>query len=419
MQEFTESDVIERFESNVRIYCRGFPAVLASASGSLIRDNQGKEYIDFLTAAGSLNYGHNHPALKQAVIDYLAADGITQTLDFTSTAKVDFIRDFNQKILQPREMDYKMQFTGPTGANSVEAAIKLARKVTGRRPIAAFTNAFHGVSLGALALTGNRSKREAAGVALGDVIRLPFDGYMGEGGSTLDYIRKLFRDPSSGIDLPAAFIVETIQGEGGVNCASVEWLQGLSALASELDALLIVDDIQAGCGRSGSFFSFESMGIRPDLICLSKSISGLGLPMAMLLIDRRLDVWAPGEHNGTFRGGNLSFVAATAALAFWQEREFVSGLATRIERLSGGVADIVGSLPPHVARCKGRGMLMGIEFSEAAQAERTRIMAAERGLLIETSGAHDQVVKLMPALNVPLPLLEQGLRALAQAVRAS
>lgn len=412
----TDSAVIERFESEVRVYSRGLPVVFNTANGSLMFDKRGKRYIDFLTAAGSLNYGHNHPAIKVAIAEYMAGDGIVQSLDFITAAKAEFIRKFNRIVLMPRRMDYKIQFTGPTGTNCVEAAIKLARKVTGRKSIATFTNAFHGVSMGSLALTGNDAKRRVAGVSLNDVVRLPFDGYMGKDLDTLAYIRKLLMDPSSGVDAPAAFIVETVQGEGGVNCASAAWLQGLAALAKENGALLIVDDIQAGCGRTGTFFSFEAMGIRPDLICLSKSLSGYGLPMAVLLIERTIDAWMPGDHNGTFRGGNLAFVGATAALSFWTDEAFVTGLAQRSRIIQDRLQAIVEKYPPGHAWVKGRGLFYGIEFGDPARAERARTMVAELGVVAETSGARNQVLKLMPALNIPLSQLEEGLALISSAV---
>ncbi len=225
-------------------------------------------------------------------------------------------------ILKPREMDYKVMFPGPTGTNAVEAALKLARKVTGRTNVIAFTNGFHGMTLGSLALTGNAGKRTGAGVSLTDTTHMPFCGYFGMDTDTIEVLEGYLRDGSSGIEQPAAFVVETVQAEGGVNVASREWLGRLSALAKELGALLIVDDIQVGCGRTGPFFSFEPAGISPDIICLSKSLSGYGLPLAVTLMKPEIDQFEPGEHNGTFRGHNPAFVTAAAALeTYWTSNE--------------------------------------------------------------------------------------------------
>ncbi len=375
-------------------------------------DESGRRYIDFLSAAGSLNYGHNDSHIKQSLVRYLQDDGILQTLDFATQAKAEFLQKLRDVVLTPRELDYRVQFTGPTGTNCVEAALKLARKVTGRRAVAAFTNGYHGVSLGALALTGSRSKRQAAGVSLGDTIRLPYDGYFGTGIDTLEQARKLFTDASSGYDAPAAFIVETVQGEGGLNCASSRWMRSLAALAKELGALLIVDDIQAGCGRCGTFFSFELMDIRPDMVCLSKSIGGSGLPMALTLIRPELDLWEPGEHNGTFRGNNLAFVGAAAALDYWRDVSFQKGVTRRASMLQTTLNRMVEGPLRSYATAVGRGLFVGLRFAEPVRAEFFRSAMLSRCVLTETCGPNDEVVKFMPAINIPEDLMREGLVAM-------
>ncbi|MGY2061227.1 aminotransferase class III-fold pyridoxal phosphate-dependent enzyme, partial [Nocardia gipuzkoensis] len=243
------------------------------------------------------------------------------------------LETINTVLLDPRGLDYKVQFPGPTGANAVEAALKLARKVTGRTTILNFTNAFHGMTLGALSVTGNAAKRAGAGVPLVHVNPMPYDGYL-EGGDELAWMAKALDDNSSGVDKPAAVIVETVQGEGGVNLSRPEWLRRLSELCSARGILLIVDDVQMGCGRTGPFFSFEAAGITPDIVTLSKSIGGYGLPLALVLMRRDLDQWAPGEHNGTFRGNNPAFVTATAALEhFWSDHRLEESTAVKGERI--------------------------------------------------------------------------------------
>ncbi len=219
----------------------------------MLTDENGHSYIDFLAGAGALNYGHNNPALKRAVIEYMQADGVLHSLDLYTDAKRNFIREFQETILAPRGLDYRMQFTGPTGANAIEAALKLARRVTSRTNVVSFTNSFHGMSLGALAVSSARRKRNGAGVPFLGVDRFPFDGYLGPSVDTLAYLDQALSDPGSGLDAPAAFIVETLQAEGGLNEARVEWLRGLQDLARRHNALLIVDEIQTGCGRTGPF----------------------------------------------------------------------------------------------------------------------------------------------------------------------
>ena len=242
------------------------------------------------------------------------------SLDVATEAKTEFLQTFDQLILKPRSLDYKVQFPGPTGANAVEAALKLARKSTGRESIISFTNAFHGMTLGALSVTGNSMKRAGAGIPLVHSTPMPYDNYFDGVTEDFHWFERVLDDSGSGLNRPAAVIVETVQGEGGLNVARIEWLQALAELCRRRDILLIVDDVQMGCGRTGPFFSFEEAGIVPDIVTLSKSISGYGLPMALTLFRRDLDLWAPGEHNGTFRGHNPAFVtAATALKTYWQD----------------------------------------------------------------------------------------------------
>ena len=236
-------DVFERCESEVRSYCRAFPAVFNRAQGAFLYDESGREYIDFFAGAGTLNYGHNHPRIKQAVMEYLQHDGVVHALDMWTVAKREFLETFEALILKPRNLDYKVQFTGPTGTNAVEAALKLARKVKQRSNVIAFTNGYHGLSAGALAITGNRHFRNEAFVNRLDVSFMPYDGYFGEDVNTLDYLRRFLLDNSSGVDVPAAIIIETIQAEGGVNVARLEWLRGLEKLCREFDILLIVEPV--------------------------------------------------------------------------------------------------------------------------------------------------------------------------------
>ena len=413
--------IFELNESSVRSYCRSFPVVFKQARGAELISRDGRHYIDFLAGAGTLNYGHNHPALKQALLDYIEQDGLTHGLDMYSEAKEAFLETFNRLILEPRGMgDYLMQFTGPTGANAVEAALKLARKVTGRQSILSFTNGFHGCTLGALAATGNQHHRGGAGVPLGEVARMPYANYFGDKVNTIAMIDKLLDDPSSGIDKPAAVIVEVVQGEGGLNVASAEWMRKLDKLCRKHEMLLIVDDIQAGCGRTGSFFSFEEMGIRPDMITLSKSLSGYGLPFAMVLLRKELDQWKPGEHNGTFRGNNHAFVTATAAIEhFWRDDSFAQSVRAKGKRIAERMQKIVRRHGPDSLFVKGRGMMIGISCPDGELATSICRKAFEQGLVIETSGAHGEVVKCLCPLTIEDAQIEKALDILDHAFAAA
>jgi diaminobutyrate-2-oxoglutarate transaminase len=408
-------NVFDKLESSVNCYARSFPVRFERAQGSRLYAADGRSYLDFLAGAGTLNYGHNHPVLKQALIDYIADDGIAHGLDLRTTAKHDFLTALDRRIFTPRGMNYRVQFTGPTGANAVEAALKIARNVTGRQNVIAFTNGFHGVSLGAVAATGNSLHRAGAGIPLSGVTRAYFDGYLGRDVDTIALLARLLEDRSSGIDAPAAAIVETVQGEGGVNAASLPWLKRLERLCRRHGMLLIIDDIQAGCGRTGSFFSFEPAGISPDIVTLSKSLSAYGLPLALVLLKPEHDQWKPGEHNGTFRGNNHAFVTARAALEhFWADDEFAGEVRRKAERLHGAFAEMAARHPP--ARVKGRGMMLGIELATGELADAVSANAFEKGLVIETSGPEGQVVKCLCPLTIDDCDLDEALTILGSAM---
>ncbi|MGW7312210.1 diaminobutyrate--2-oxoglutarate transaminase [Streptomyces sp. NPDC054854] len=410
--------VFETVESEVRSYCRAWPVVFDRAQGSRLHDENGRSYLDFFAGAGSLNYGHNNPVLKRALLDYIERDGITHALDMSTTAKRAFLETFQSTVLAPRALPYKVMFPGPTGTNAVEAALKLARKAKGREAVVSFTNAFHGMSLGSLAVTGNAFKRAGAGVPLVHSTPMPFDNYLG--GRTPDFLwfERLLEDQGSGLNNPAAVIVETVQGEGGVNVARAEWLRALADLCRRRDMLLIVDDVQMGCGRTGDFFSFEEAGITPDIVTVSKSISGYGLPMALCLFKPELDIWEPGEHNGTFRGNNPAFVTATAALeTYWRDGVLRERTRVQGDRIEQALMDLCAEHERDGASYRGRGMVWGLEFTRKERAAEVCRRAFENGLLIETSGPESEVVKLLPALTVSADELDEGLAILARSVR--
>ena len=402
-------------ESEVRSYCRRIPSVFTRARNALLWDEEGHVHIDLLSGCGALNYGHNHPAIQKKVLDYLGLDGIALAMDLHTTPKRAFLDELNRTILAPRQLQYKVQFTGPTGTNAIEAALKLARKVTRRSSIVGFSHGFHGMTLGALAATDNKRARQGAGVPLQHVVRLPFEGFAGEGVSELAHFGRLVESETSGVDRPAAFLVETVQGEGGLNVASCEWLQALSALAKRLGALLIVDDVQAGCGRTGNFFSFERAAIRPDIVCLAKSIGGLGLPLAIVLMKPEFDLWHPAEHNGTFRANALALTAGTSALELWRDPRFAVEIGNKAERIGAFIRDLCAEYPSQL-NPKGIGFMQGIAFKQPSLAAKAAEFAVRRRLLIECCGPVDEVLKIMPPLTIELGILEEALDRLRLAV---
>ncbi|AMD49918.1 diaminobutyrate--2-oxoglutarate transaminase [Bordetella holmesii] len=410
--------IFDRMESEVRGYIRSFPVIFSQARGSVLIDEEGREYIDFFSGAGTLNYGHNNPVFKEKLLDYLAADGVVHGLDMATSAKKRFLETFERVLLKPRNWKYTLQFTGPTGTNAVEAALKIARQVKGRSNIISFTHGFHGVSGGSLSVTANMKFRDAAGYALGNTTFMPYDGYFGPDVDTIAYLERMLDDPSSGLDKPAGVIVETVQGEGGVNVATLRWLKELEKLCRRHDMLLIVDDIQVGCGRTGSFFSFESAGIRPDIITLSKSLSGFGLPMSLVLMKPELDIWKPGAHSGTFRGNDLAFVTAAQALdSYWASDAFSTEVQRKERVVRDWLENLAHSYPNAGLAVRGRGLIQGLVATTTPElANEIARKAFERGVVIETSGAHDEVLKVLPALTIEDDLLARGLDVIEASV---
>lgn len=411
-----DTAAFEQWESEVRAYSRSFPTVFQSASNARQVDENGKSYIDFFAGAGVLNFGHNNPRMKRAMIDFLEADGVAHSLDMYTTTKRDFITKFHDVILAPRGMDHRMQFTGPTGTNAVEAALKLARLVTGRREVVAFSHGFHGMTLGALAATANDAFRKWAGVPLGDIHRLPYETAPGGKNALTDYAAAL-ADTSSGIAAPAAFLVEAVQAEGGVNVGSAQWLRDVQQLARDTGALFIIDDIQAGCGRTGSYFSFDGFDLDPDIITLAKGLGGYGTPIAMNLNKPAVDQhWGPGAHTGTFRGQGLSLVAGAAALDYFTDDVLMGDVVRKGEVMGERLVAIAAEYSERNWEVRGRGMLQGIDVADGEIAKRVQTAAFERGLLIGPCGSGGRVLKVIPPLTIGDDDLSQGLDILADAI---
>ena len=409
--------IFESLESEVRGYIRSFPTIFTKAKGAILTDEQDVEYIDFFAGAGTLNYGHNNDAISGALIEYLQNDGIVHGLDMATTAKKEFLQTFENLILKPRNLEYKLQFTGPTGTNAVETALKLARLVKGRSNVVAFTNGYHGLSQGSLAVTGNNEYRDESYISRCNATFMPFDGYFGDF-NTLKYFRKFLDDGSSGVDIPAAVIVETIQGEGGINVSSAKWLQELESICREYDILLIIDDIQVGNGRTGEFFSFEFAGINPDMVTLSKSIGG-GLPMALLLFKPDLDQWKPGEHTGTFRGNNLAFVASRVSLENYWQNDDLSNAVFYKEKILKEILEQIAKKhkDTYTIEVRGRGLVYGFEIKDDKTiAGEISEYAFKENLIIETCGSDNQVVKFLPPLVIDEDTLREGLKRFETAV---
>ena len=408
-------EVFEKTESQVRSYCRKYPVEFNRAKNAELYSVDGERYIDFLAVAGSMNYGHNNPEIKAKILEYLSEDNIINALDMYTAAKEEFLSTFEEKILKPRNLEYKVMCCGPTGTNANEAALKLARKNTGRMNVIAFSGAFHGMTLGSLAMTTDRTSREGASLPLTNVTFAPYDGTL----DSIAYLKWILEDDHSGIEKPAAIFLETIQAEGGINIASVEGLKEIRRICTENDILMVCDDIQVGVGRSGHFFSFERAGIEPDIVVLSKSISGFGMPMALLLIRPDLDIFRPAEHNGTFRGNQLSFVGGTAGINYFVEHHLDQEVQRKAAIVEKFMQEEILPLDSRLSY-RGMGLMWGIDFGAVDPAFALEAVheAFDRHLICEVAGRKDGVLKLMPPLTIPDDVLNEGLSIVKKAVIA-
>jgi len=397
-----EMKIFEEHESEIRAYCRAVPTVFCSSNNAIMIDENGKEYVDFFAGAGVLNFGHNNPKMKEAIIEFISNNGVAHSLDMFTDVKRDFIDTFVNTILKPRNMNYKLQFTGPTGTNAVEAALKLARRTTGRENVVAFNRGFHGMTLGALACTANQAFRGAAGVSLNNVIRDTFNDM-----EALSKLRQKFEDKGSGLMPPAAFLVEPVQAEGGVRVGTKEWLQGVQKLAKDIGALFILDDIQAGCGRTGSYFSFDDLDLDPDIIILAKGLGGFGTPIGMNLNKPEIDAnWNPGEHTGTFRGQGISFVAGKVGLEYFKDNALNESVQEKGKFIRTKLDALQVAHPTLKVRQKG--MMLAIEFESAAIAKEVTTGCFNNGLIIGACST-GEIVKFIPPLTIEDATLAKGM----------
>ncbi|MGH2851292.1 MAG: diaminobutyrate--2-oxoglutarate transaminase family protein [Solirubrobacteraceae bacterium] len=417
----------EERESSARTYPRRLTIAPRRGVGSYIEDVDGNVFIDFLTGAGVMALGHSHPELIEATERQLGL--LTHGLDFPTEIKDEFIS--TQLSLLPPEMrnTTKIAFCGPTGANAIEAAIKLCKIATGRAEIIAFQGGFHGSTHGAMAVSSLVSQREGVANTMPGVHFFPYPyalrsplGGEDTGLRCLEFLERTLRDPLSGITRPAAVILEVVQGEGGVVPAPTDFLVGVRAITRELDIPLIVDEVQCGCGRSGTWFAFEQHGIVPDVIVASKALGGIGTPIALILYDKRLDVWNPGAHIGTFRGNQLAFAAGVAAVEIIR-RDGVLDNVRELGAYALGMLEQLAGEFPIVAEARGSGLMLGFELADPLTGAPDRDAAIavqrgalERGLIVELGGRHDAVVRLLPPLNVSRRTLDQALEILREAV---
>ncbi|RKT57307.1 diaminobutyrate--2-oxoglutarate transaminase family protein [Saccharothrix australiensis] len=421
----------EQWESNARSYPRRLPIALAEGFGSYVKDVDGNVFIDFLCGAGVLSLGHNHPEVATAAAGHLRV--LTHALDFPTPAKREFL-DAQLSMLPDGLRDrMKVHFCGPTGANAVDAAVKLCKTATRRGNVVSFQGGFHGSSHAAMALSGLVSQKEPIADGVPGVHFFPYSycarcplGLAPDSCETncANLLERSLRDPNGGIAKPAAVVLELVQGEGGVIPARRDFVRRIRSLTQDLDIPLVVDEVQTGCGRTGTWFAFEQYDIEPDVIVASKALSGIGLPVAIILYDQRLDTWLPGAHTGTFRGNQAAFAAGAETVKVFRRDNVLENVRRRGDQLRSRLATLDDH--PWVHEIRGRGLMWGIELADpatkapaGAQASAVQSYALHQGLIIELGGRDDSVVRLMPPLNVAEEVIDQAAAIIVEAIEKS
>lgn len=424
----------DQMESKVRSYPRKLPLAIAKASGCWVTDVEGNEYLDFLAGAGTLALGHNHPAIKQAILDTVESDLPLHTLDLTTPLK----DAFTEELLSffPKDK-YCLQFCGPSGADANEAAIKLAKTYTGRGNVVAFSGGFHGMTHGSLSLTGNLSAKNAVQNLMAGVQFMPYPhqyrcpfGIGGEAGAeaVTAYFENFIEDVESGVVKPAAVILEAIQGEGGVVPAPAKFLQKVREVTQKHGILLILDEVQVGFCRSGQMFAFEYAGIEPDIVVMSKAVGG-SLPLAVLAIRKEFDVWKPAGHTGTFRGNQLAMATGYVSLKIMREQNLAQNAKERGEYLKSAF-DTLAKEYPCIGDVRGRGLMMGIEIvDDRQQPDRTGAYPGDpdlaaaiqkacfnNRLLLERGGRNGNVVRVLCPIIITQAECEEMVKRFTQSL---
>lgn len=424
-------------ESNARTYARTIDRVLTKGELAIVHDAEGRRYIDCLACAGALPLGHNHPFVMERIERFLASGHLLQGLDIATPAKAAFVEELYRVLPQKFAVDAKVQFCGPSGADAVEAVIKLFKTATGRRSVLAFHGAYHGMTMGALSLMGNVEPKRAVSGHMPEVHFLPYpNAYrcpFGVGGGRSDelslaYIDHLLSDPESGITPPALIILEAVQGEGGCIPASAAWLQGLAALAARHGIALVIDEVQTGFGRTGTMFAHEIAGIVPDAIVMSKAVGG-GFPLALIAYHRQYDKWSPGAHAGTFRGNQIALVSGAATLEYLRTHELPAAAARLGTRLRAGL-ETLQQRYACIGDIRGRGLMLGAEIvdpggardarglplADGALAKQIKRACLQHGMIIETGGRHGAVLRFLPPLIITEAEIDEVLTRLDLAI---
>ncbi|MCD9194312.1 diaminobutyrate--2-oxoglutarate transaminase family protein [Streptomyces albireticuli] len=427
-------------ESSARTYARHLRIVPVRASGMTVEGADGRTYLDCLSGAGTLALGHNHPVAVEAMRKVIDSGRPMHTLDIATPEKDAFTEALFATLPPALARTARIQFCSPAGTDAVEAALKLARSATGRQGLAAFTGAYHGMTTGALAVSGGVAAKARVGGFAGDVTRLPYPypyrcplGLGGDLGAcaAAEYARRLLADPNGGVVPPAAMILEPVQGEGGVVPAPADWLRAMREITRQHGIPLIADEVQTGMGRTGTLWASEHAGVVPDVLVASKAIGG-GLPLAVVVYRGDLDVWEPGAHAGTFRGTTLAMATGAATLGYITENRLAERAASLGTRMLARLEELRARYA-HIGDVRGRGLMLGVELvdpegepdilgslpADPALARAVRAACLDRGLIVELGGRHDTVVRLLPPLIISDDEAETVLERFTDALEAS
>jgi acetylornithine/succinyldiaminopimelate/putrescine aminotransferase len=375
---------------------RRWPMALVRGDGSRLWDVDGKEYIDLMSGWGVTSIGHSHPALVEAICDQ--AKTLIQTTNIVySEPQLELAERLDRIAPDPIHRSFFLS----SGAEANEGALKLAHGATGRHRFVATLRSFHGRTLGAMGTLGQEKHRARWDHLLRPATLVPF--------GDLEAARSAL-----GPDV-AAFIVEPVQGEGGVNPAPDGYLPGLLEACHEVGALLILDEVQTGIGRTGRWLALEHSGIVPDILTLGKGLGG-GIPIAAFMgTEEVMATVQPGDHGGTYAGNLLSCRAAVAVLDVIEREGLVDRAATLGEWTQERLRALARDVPDRIEEVRGLGFLVGLVFRESADAARVHTDLLARGVI--TSLTAERVIRIFPALNIPEGDLDAGLETLEALVR--
>jgi diaminobutyrate-2-oxoglutarate transaminase len=410
------------YDSNALVYPNQVPLAIARGLGATVEDLDGNRFIDFSGGVGALNVGHSNPEVVDAI--KAQAEEFTHGLDFPSKARVALSKKLVQLAPGTLKNNSKVLMCGPTGADAVEAAIKLAKFITKKPGVISFEGGWHGVSGVSLSLTAKRAAKanylpgvpEVYFVPYPYCYRCPFGLRHPDCGlACAHYLEHLIKDPDTGLAAPGALLIEPIQGEGGIVVPPAGYIAEVRRICDQNGLLLIADEIQTGFCRTGAMFAMENEKVTPDIMTVSKSM-GSGLPISGIVFRKDLDTWGPGAHVGTFRGNALSCAAGVAGIGFMEKNR----LDERSARLGKVVVERLRALQSRfdvMGDVRGRGLYVGVELvkTDADRSPDADLLARlqrecfPKGLIVWKGGRSGNVARVMPALVITEELLDAGL----------